>query len=125
LLREIARVDQHDRRAWSLLLSRLVKDKLWAEARKVGESALYVDVEDAGIHTHYAQALSALGDHDTASFELESALLCDGKPEQKAEVHALLAKERQALGDMSGAKSHRDEALKLDPGNEDAKGLKL
>jgi tetratricopeptide (TPR) repeat protein len=125
LLREIARVDQHDRKAWSLLLSRLVKDKLWAEARKVGESALYVDVEDAGIHTHYAQALSALGDHDTASFELESALLCDAKPEQKAHVHALLARERQALGDMTGAKSHRDEALKLDPNNEDAKGMKL
>lgn len=125
LLREIARVDQHDRKAWSLLLSKLVDAKLWAEARKVGESALYVDVEDAGIHTHYAQALSALGDHDTASFELESALLCDGKPEQKAEVHALLARERQALGDASGAKSHRSEALKLDPNNEDAKGLKL
>ena len=124
-LRALAQLDQHDRHAWALLLQKLVDGKQWAEARKVGESALYVDVEDAGIHVHYAQALAAGGDHTTASFELESALLCDAKPEQKAQAHALLARERLALGDTTGARSHRDEALKLDPGNADAKGLKL
>ncbi len=125
LLREIARVDQHDRKAWQLLMAKLVENKRWDEARATGESALFVDVEDASIHENYARALAAGGDHPTAAFELESALLCDAKPETKAEEHALLAREKQALGDVASARSHRDEALKLDPNNEDAKGLRL
>jgi tetratricopeptide (TPR) repeat protein len=123
-LREIARLDQHDRRAWPLLLERLVEAKRWDEARRVGEAALFVDVENAAVHVGYARALSAGGDHVTASFELESALLCDGKPPEKAEVHALLARERQAAGDLAGARAHRDTALQLDPQNADAKAIK-
>lgn len=124
-LREVARLDPHDRHAWAKLLGLLVEGKKWDEARKVGESAIYVDVESAPVHVGYAQALAAGGDHDTASFELESALLCDGKPDEKAEAHALLARERLALGDAAGAKAHRDQALTLDPKNADAQGLKL
>lgn len=124
-LREIAMLDQHDRKAWPLLLSRLVDAKQWSEARRVGEAALYVDVENADVHVGYARALSATGSHEEASFELESALLCDAKPADKAEQHALLAAERRTLGDLAGARAHRDQALQLDPGNADAKALKL
>ncbi len=124
-LRAIAQLDQHDRKAWSLLLGRLVQGKRWDEARRVGEGALYVDVEDADNHVHYAQALSALGDHDTASFELQSALLCEQKPESRAATLVKLALERKALGDLAGARARRDEALKADPSNPDAKALKL
>lgn len=96
-LREIAHVDQHDRKAWGLLLDRLVAAKRWDEARKEGESALYVDVEDFGIHLHYAEALAASGDHERAAFELESALLCDAKDDAKAAAQALLAHEQQLI----------------------------
>ena len=65
---------------------------------RVGEAALYVDLENAAVHVGYAQALSATGDHDAAAFELESALLCDSKPQEKAVAHALLARERSTLG---------------------------
>ncbi|HEY8038512.1 MAG TPA: tetratricopeptide repeat protein [Polyangiaceae bacterium] len=123
-LREVARLDQHDRRAWQLLLAKLVEAKRWDEAKRTGEAALYVDVESAPVHVGYARALSATGDHETAAFELESALLCDAKPPEKAEAHALLARERLTLGDASAARTHRDEALKLDPGNADARALK-
>jgi tetratricopeptide (TPR) repeat protein len=122
-LRELAKLDQHDRRAWRLLLDRLVADKKWDEARRVGEGAIYVDVQSAAVHAGYAQALAAGGDHEKAAFELESALLCEAKPPEKAQVHALLARERLALGDAAGARAHRDEALRLDPGNADARGL--
>jgi predicted Zn-dependent protease len=124
-LRELARLDQHDRRAWRLLVEKLVEAKRWDEARRAGESAIYADVLSASIHVGYAQALAAGGDHETAAFELESALLCEAKPPEKAQAHALLARERLALGDTAAARTHRDEALRLDPGNAEARGLKL
>jgi tetratricopeptide (TPR) repeat protein len=123
-LRDIARLDQHDRRAYGLLLDRLVAAKRWDEAKRVGESALYVDVENQGMHVNYGRALAATGNHDAAAFELESALLCDGKPAETATAHALLARERLALGDAAAARAHRNEALKLDPTNVDARSLK-
>ncbi|HXX68257.1 MAG TPA: tetratricopeptide repeat protein [Polyangiaceae bacterium] len=124
-LKELARLDQHDRHVWRLLLDRLVALQRWDEAKRVGESALYVDVESSAIHVGYARALAATGEHSTAAFELESALLCDGKPQEKAAVHALLAREYSALGDTNAARTHRDEALRLDPTNAEARLLKL
>jgi cellulose synthase operon protein C len=125
-LREWAVLDQHDRDGqWKVLLSDLVEAKHWDEAKRVGEAALYVDLENAAVHVGYARALSATGGHEAAAFELESALLCDAKPRDKAVAHALLARERVALGDAAGARAQRDEALKLDPENAEARGLKL
>jgi tetratricopeptide (TPR) repeat protein len=97
-LRALSRVDPHDGTAWRLLLARLAQGKLWDEAARTGEAALFVDLESAAIHVDYARALSATGDHAKAAFELESALLCDQKPEEKSETQALLAAEHKALG---------------------------
>jgi tetratricopeptide (TPR) repeat protein len=125
LLREWAKLDQHDRDGeWKELLKRLVDAKLWAEARAVGEAALYVDVESADVHVAYARALAATGDHTTAAFELESALLCESPPKDKATAHAVLARELVALRDAAGARAHREEALRLDPENAEARSLK-
>ncbi|HEY5243961.1 MAG TPA: hypothetical protein VIJ22_20910, partial [Polyangiaceae bacterium] len=124
-LRELTRLDQHDGRAWKQLLDKLVEAKRWDEARRVGEGALFIDVQSAEVHTGYARALAATGDHETAAYELESALLCQSKPAEKATAHALLAREKLAMGDAAGARAERDEAVKLDPENAEAKGLKL
>jgi tetratricopeptide (TPR) repeat protein len=122
-LRDVAHLDQHDRKAWRLLLTKLVQSKSWGEARNVGEAAIFVDVHSAAIHTDYARALAAGGDHAGAGFELESALLCDAKPDEQATAHALLAREKLALGDAASARQHRAEALRLDPQNQDARAL--
>lgn len=124
-LRDIARLDQHDRRAYNLLLDQLVSAQRWEEAREVGAAAIYVDLASAAVHTDYARALSATANHELAAFELESALLCDSKPHEKAAAHALLARERLVLGDASSARLHRDQALQLDPDNAEARALKL
>ena len=85
-----------------------------------------MDVESAQVHVDYARALTATGEHDeAAAFELESALLCEQRPPERATTLALLAVERLALGDAAGARARRDEALKLDPDNAAAKRLKI
>jgi Tfp pilus assembly protein PilF len=124
-LYEIARLDQHDRRAYKLLLEKLVSGGRWGEARRIGEAAIYVDLQSSGLHVGYARALSALGEHQAAAFELDSALLCEAPPEEKATAHALLAREQLTLGDPAGARAHRDRALKLDPNNAEARALRL
>jgi tetratricopeptide (TPR) repeat protein len=124
-LREIARLDQHDRQAYRLLLEKLIGSRRWDEARRVGDAAIYLDLQSASSHVSYARALSALGDHESAAFELESALLCNSAVPEKATALALLARERLALGDPAGARLNRDKALKLDPENAEARALKL
>jgi tetratricopeptide (TPR) repeat protein len=91
----------------------------------VGEAAVYVDVHSAAIHLAYGRALAATGDHEAAAFELESALLCDAPPTDKANAHVALAREKAALGDPAAARAQRDEALRLDPANAEARALKL
>ena len=124
VLRKLTHLEQHDRPAWHALLERLVAAKKWDEAAAVGASAIFVDVESASIHTDYARALSALKKHDSAVFELESALACDAPPKETAEAHALLAKELVGR-DTGAARDHRAEALRLDPDNATARGLVL
>jgi tetratricopeptide (TPR) repeat protein len=95
-LRAITSLDQHDRVAYRELLEELVAAGSWSEARSVGEAAIYVDVQSESIHKAYARALSALGDHKAAVFELESALLCEAAPQEQIALRALLAQERAA-----------------------------
>jgi tetratricopeptide (TPR) repeat protein len=124
-LRKIARLDQHDRKAYRLLLAGLVETGQFAEAKAVGESALFVDVENHAIHSLYAMALSQTGDHAKALFELESALLCHPPPPETATIHARMAKEHLVSGNRAKAKAEQAEALRLDPANAEARALTI
>lgn len=126
LLRKLAALEQHDKKVWRLLLEHLVAQKQWAEARKIGESAVFVDVTGGPTHALYAKVLSQQGAHEAAAFELETAILCPAKDKpERASQHALLAQEYLTLGKKTDATKHKEEALKLDPENADAKALKL
>ena len=124
-LEKLAQLEQHDRKVWRLLLDKLVAAKRWDDARRIGESAIFVDIMGLQTHSLYARALAATNAHDTAVYELETAVLCPGKPPEKATAHALLAQELVALKRNVEAKKHLDEALKLDAENAEAKNVKI
>jgi len=125
ILRKAAMLDQHDPKLWGALLKHLVDDKQWADAKKIGESALFVAIYDEHVHTNYGRALAALGEHDRAVFEFESALLCEPKADDAATAHALAAESLLALHRTADAKSHYDEAKRLDPTNAELKNVKM
>jgi tetratricopeptide (TPR) repeat protein len=125
LLRKLAQLEQHDKKVWRLLLEKLVGQKAWDEARRVGESATFVDVTGGPTHVLYARALLAQKVWDNAIFELDTALLSAMPPKEKATAHALMAEAFVAQKRTADATKHRDEALKLDPENAEAKALKL
>lgn len=125
VLKKLAPLEQHDRKVWRMLLEKLVARQQWDEARRVGEGAIFVDVMGGQTHTLYARALAAQNAHDKAAYELETALACPMKDPEKATAHALLARSLAALKRNAEAAKHRDEALKLDPENAEAKAVKL
>jgi tetratricopeptide (TPR) repeat protein len=124
-LRLAARLDQHDRKTYRLLLEKLIAAGQLKEARAVGESAIFVDVENHAVHTLYATALSQTGAHDQAVFELESALLCNPPRPEAAGIQVRLAKEHLTMGNRVKAKNAQSEALRLDPTNAEASALKI
>jgi tetratricopeptide (TPR) repeat protein len=124
-LRKLVRIDQHDRKAHRLLLEALLAEKQYAEARSVGEAAMFVDVENHQIHSMYADALSHTGDHTRAIFELESALVCGPPAADAAKIHVRLAQEYLATGNPAKAKAAATEALRIDPNDADARALKI
>jgi cellulose synthase operon protein C len=107
-LRQIAMIDQHDRRVWGMLLERLVERGLWEEARKVGESAMFIDVQNPKVHRLYARALARTGNFVSAVYELNSALVCKPKPKEQAEIYGELAKAYDKLKQDEMAKQARD-----------------
>ncbi|MFO0661952.1 MAG: tetratricopeptide repeat protein [Polyangiaceae bacterium] len=125
-LRILAPLEQHDHRVWRRLLGRLVQKQQWDEAVKVGESAMYVDVHSADTHTLYAQALLGAQKYDNAIFEAESALLCEKlKADVASRANVVLARAYLAKKDNTKAKAARDEALRQDPTNDEAKSLNI
>jgi tetratricopeptide (TPR) repeat protein len=125
LLRQLSKLEQHDPRIWRTLLEKLVEAKQYDEARKVGESAIYVDVLSPATHISYARALAAGGQHDRALYELDTALIAKLSAKEAGAAHSLKAQSLLALGKTAEARKERDEALKSDPQNAEAKDLKL
>lgn len=126
VLRKLAPLEQHDRQVWRMLLEKLVLASQWDEARRLGEGAIFVDVMGAQTHALYARALAAQNAHDRAVYEYETALTAGFKEKKdEATTHALLAQSLVALKRNADATKHRDEAVKLDPDNAEAKAVKL
>ena len=83
----------------------------------MGEAALYADVSGLTTHVLFAEALSKTGKRERAEFELASAVLCEGTPEDLAEAHARLAELYASNGKRALSKKEAAAARKLDPKN--------
>ena len=97
-LRELTKLDQHDRRVWRRLLAMLVERGLWEEATRIGEAAMFVDVMSPETHFLYARALARTGKHVSAIFELNSALKARPEPELARKIYATMAEGYRHLG---------------------------
>ena len=121
----LAALEQHDRKVHRVLLEKLVEQKAWDEAVKLGESAVFVDVLSADVHVAYARALLGKSMNDRALYELDTVLVMQPKDKGAAVVHALMAKAHLAKKDVAEARKRRDLALSLDKDCADALELKL
>jgi cellulose synthase operon protein C len=92
LLKSLVALAEHDATIYRELLRRLVSRGDFAEAVKVGEAAIFVDITSFDTHFAFAEALARTGDRRRARFELESALLCAAEPSRLAEAKQRLAK---------------------------------
>ncbi len=124
-LRKLAKIDEHDARVFRRLINALIDAGEIDEAIRVGESAIWADIEGLWTHSVYADALAARGRNREAIYELESALLCSGKNPAKADVHARLAGIHKSMGNAPASRRHVNEARKLDPGAPRLKSLGL
>jgi Flp pilus assembly protein TadD len=116
-LRALCALEQHEPKVYQRLLRRLIETGAFAEAATWGEAAIYADVEGLSTHALFAEALANTGHRERALFELESALLCQGTPEELADAHARLAELYLEAGKRRAAKEQADAARALDPKN--------
>lgn len=107
-LARLAKLDQHDRKVWTLLLDRLLEKGDWEAAREVGEGAMFVDVKSAHVHRMYARALARTGRFVSAIYELNSALLCSPKPSEQLEIYEELATAYKKVNEPDFEKQARE-----------------
>jgi len=116
-LRALALLEQHEPKVYQRLLRRLNETGAYAEAVQVGDAAIFADVSGLTTHVLFAEALTRTGNLERAEFELVSATLCEGPPEDVADAHARLAELYLSTKKRALAKKHADTARKLDPKN--------
>lgn len=112
-LKKLVVLEENDGEAYRRLLTLLVAEKAYEEARAAGEAGVFVDVESAAMHTLYAEALAQSGAKKEALFELESATYATGDPAELADAHQKLSDALKASGDQRGAKAHAKAAAEL------------
>jgi cellulose synthase operon protein C len=124
-LRKLADLEEHDGRVYRRLMRALLDKKEFKEAKLVGEKATWAEVNGMQTHALFAEVLVANKMIPRAVYELESAVLCPGRPKEKAAVHAQLAETYLLVPNKPAAAKNAAEARKLDPENPKVKKLKI
>ncbi len=112
-MRRLGELEQHENKVYRRLLGLLVAKKGWDEAVKVGEVAIYADMEGFSTHRLFGEALAQTGNKERAVFELESAALSRAEPNDLAENQARLAELYSGVGRGRDAAKARKRAQEL------------
>jgi predicted Zn-dependent protease len=112
-LRRLGELEQHENKVYRRLLAMLSAKKGWEEAVKVGEVAVYADMEGFTTHRIFAEALAQTGDKQRAVYELESAVLCEAEPKELVEAHTRLAELYGSVGKARDAAKARKRAEEI------------
>jgi Flp pilus assembly protein TadD len=112
-LRRLGQLEQHENKVYRRLLALLAAKKGWEEAVKVGETAVYADMEGFTTHRIYGEALAQTGDKQRAVYELESAALTLAEPKELAETQTRLAELYSSVGRGRDAARARKRAQEL------------
>jgi cellulose synthase operon protein C len=112
-LRRLAELEQHENKVYRRLLGMLTAKKAWDEAVKVGEVAIYADMEGFTTHRLFGEALAQTGDRQRAVFELESAALSQAEPQELADTQTRLAELYGSVGRGRDAAKARKRAQEL------------
>ena len=115
MLRQLAKLDQHDRRVYGRLLALLLKRGHWQEATAIGESAIYLDVMNPQMHWLYGRALTRSGKHISAIYEFNSALLARPKPAAAAKIYQTMAEGYRKLKKPEWGGGRSGEAYRCAP----------
>ncbi|MCC6217131.1 MAG: tetratricopeptide repeat protein [Polyangiaceae bacterium] len=106
LLARLAPVVEHEARVHRRLARLLAARGRWREAVDAAEAGVHADVLALESHLAHGEALLGAGLAARARHALETALLCEGRPADRARVHEGLARAYRALGDGSRAAEH-------------------
>ncbi|MDX2051958.1 MAG: hypothetical protein SFV15_06155 [Polyangiaceae bacterium] len=112
-LRKLALLDEHNPGIYRRLLERLLIRGEIDEGVRVGEAAVYADMDGLGTHVAYAELLLRAEKREQAIFELESAALCPGTVAEKEAVWRRLADVAGSLGNAKARDRYLAEAEKL------------
>ena len=124
VLRELAALDQHDRKVFVLLIEALAEAELWGELAEWGARAVFVDVHNPRVHQLYGVGLAKTNRCEEALFELETALLAKPTDDKAtAAIYATMAGVYRDGGQADKAKQAAAKALELDPTNAEAKAI--
>jgi tetratricopeptide (TPR) repeat protein len=110
-LRQMARIDEHDRSSHEALVAELVRRERWDDVIAAAEAALFVAPASADVHVALARAYASKGRHADALYEADSALVV-GAP--AGPVQVVRARALQGLGRRNEAREAARAAVEAD-----------
>jgi cellulose synthase operon protein C len=112
-LGKLALLSEHAPAVHRRYLAKLLELGRIEEAVQAGEAAIWADIDGLTTPRLFAEALEKKGELGRARFELETATLCAGDPQDRAAAHERLAALLTKLKMPAEARIHTKKALEL------------
>jgi tetratricopeptide (TPR) repeat protein len=103
-LRALGKLEQHSGGVFERLFELLVAQGQFRDVVALGETALWADLSNFEVHFLLGRALRETGDLKRATFEYESAALCEAPPPKKLEALEALAELYRRTGKTKAAR---------------------